>query len=174
MENIRIQAVNDKDWQAVLTVARQTYKETFAPIIPPADLANYIDNAFTEEKIKAELQQADSAFYLATIDEVPVGYLKINEPTANTESGFDDAMEVQRIYVSEAYHRRGIGRLLMDKAIAEAKALGYDKLWLGVLHDDKRANAFYERMGYRRVGAHDFVMGGVTVTDALLQLDLND
>lgn len=168
---MEIKPISKEDYKTLKAVAEQTYWETFSPLIPDADLKAYLKGAFNKEQLMSELQNKASQFFIAYADEQPVGYLKVNEGEANTESGFDDAMEVQRIYVLADYHRHGIGKQLMQKAIATAKTAGYHKLWLGVLHDDKRANGFYQAMGFKVVGYHDFIMGGVKVKDALLELE---
>ena len=52
---------------------------------------------------------------------------------------------VQSVYVSAACRDRGIGRLLVDRVIAEARSAGLD--WL-ILHPSERSVWLYRRAGF--------------------------
>ena len=55
------------------------------------------------------------------------------------------------LYVPEALRRRGIGRAMMEKAASRYAAMGRCSLRLSVAPANP-AVAFYEKLGYRRVG----------------------
>jgi ribosomal protein S18 acetylase RimI-like enzyme len=38
-------------------------------------------------------------------------------------------------------------------------------MWLGVYQENKRAKRFYEKLGFERVGEHDFWLGSDKQTD---------
>jgi ribosomal protein S18 acetylase RimI-like enzyme len=59
--------------------------------------------------------------------------------------------EIQRVVVRGDAQRQGVGRELMRAAEAAAAALGITLLWL-TTHDRMPACAFYERLGYERLG----------------------
>lgn len=50
------------------------------------------------------------------------------------------------------YWGMGIGTLLMEEALAEAKKLGFYQVELGVYADNERAIRLYEKMGFERWG----------------------
>ena len=50
------------------------------------------------------------------------------------------------------YWHLGLGGLLMDRAIAEARCMGYEQLELSVFSGNSRAIALYERKGFRVCG----------------------
>ena len=75
-------------------------------------------------------------------------------------------VEVRSLFVHPKRWRRGVGTELMEQALEELAALGFDEatLWSFDLND--RANAFYERHGFRRDGAgqrRDFSAGALEV-----------
>jgi acetyltransferase len=59
--------------------------------------------------------------------------------------------EVQRVAVADAARGRGIGRELMTAIEEEAGRRGITLLWL-TTHDSSDACAFYEAIGYTRMG----------------------
>ncbi|GMS48098.1 hypothetical protein NUITMVRE34_13780 [Enterococcus gallinarum] len=50
-----------------------------------------------------------------------------------------------------------------------AKAKQKTSLWLGVWEHNANALAFYNKMGFRRVGSHSFFMGDDEQTDYLME-----
>jgi len=45
---------------------------------------------------------------------------------------------------------------------------GFVTMWLGVWEENFKAQKIYERMGFRKVGQHDFKMGNCVQTDWIL------
>lgn len=64
-----------------------------------------------------------------------------------------------------AQQGRGVARELYARAEAVARERGFRTMWLGVWEENLRAQAVYERLGFKRVGAHDFKMGECVQTD---------
>jgi ribosomal protein S18 acetylase RimI-like enzyme len=60
----------------------------------------------------------------------------------------EHAAEVKRMFVDPHARGRGIGRALMERVIAEARARGYRTLRLGTLHDMDAAQALYRSLGF--------------------------
>jgi GNAT superfamily N-acetyltransferase len=64
----------------------------------------------------------------------------------------DGAGEVYAIYVTAEVAGSGVGRAMMDAAVAWAHGGGLDPVRLWVLEGNARARAFYERYGFRLDG----------------------
>ena len=56
---------------------------------------------------------------------------------------------VETLVVAAAQRRRGIGRRLMDEAVAWARACGAEEMVLTTWTGNSEAEAFYQRLGYR-------------------------
>ena len=102
-------------------------------------------------------------------EEAIAGYLKLNWGTAQTEPIAPEGLEVERIYIRSDYKRRGYGQQLLSFAEEFAKAKQKTSLWLGVWEHNANALAFYNKMGFRRVGSHSFFMGDDEQTDYLME-----
>jgi putative acetyltransferase len=63
--------------------------------------------------------------------------------------------EMKRLYLRPAFRGKGLGRVLSEKIIAEARAIGYSKLRLDTVEPVmKNAVAMYRRMGFREVAPY--------------------
>lgn len=74
--------------------------------------------------------------------------------------------EVVSLYLLPEYMGRGYGRPLLEAAVSALASQGYRDIFLWVLEENRRARAFYERMGFRVGGAcREDVIGGKTVRE---------
>jgi ribosomal protein S18 acetylase RimI-like enzyme len=172
MEEIKITKASLTDAQTLLTLGRETFYETFAESNTEEDMQKYLTDNFTEEKFHTELTNPDSLFYIAWEGDAAIGYLKVNENNAQTELRDADTLEIERIYVKNAYHGRKVGQLLYDKAVEIAREKGKSAIWLGVWEENPRAIRFYEKNGFIAFGKHSFMLGNDEQTDIMMRKEL--
>ena len=60
----------------------------------------------------------------------------------------ESSCELCRMYLSPGYRRRGLGRMLLDKAVTEAKAQGYAEMRLKTAAVLVEAIRLYESVGF--------------------------
>lgn len=152
-------------------ISIETYQDTFAPYNTKENMEAYLDAAYNTEKLRQELNNPQSAFFFIR-EEAVAGYLKLNWATAQTEPIAPEGLEVERIYIRSEYKRRGYGQQLLTFAEEFAKAKQKTSLWLGVWEHNANALAFYNKMGFRRVGRHSFFMGDDEQNDYLMEKPL--
>jgi GNAT superfamily N-acetyltransferase len=74
---------------------------------------------------------------------------------------YADWGEIGAIYLLPEYMGKGYGKALIESAIAELNLLGFDKIYLWVLEENKRGRRFYEKMGFSFSGeSMDIEIGG--------------
>jgi diamine N-acetyltransferase len=175
---LKFRSASLEDLPVLLPFAKDMFIRAFEMQNSADNLEKYVSKAFNIEQFKHELGQPNSAFYLLYLDNALVGYSKLNfrlrpdehdVPTLEEEIQ-DEAVlcELQRIYIHPAMHGNGIATEAMTHAEAAAKAAGCNRLWLGVWEENHRALRFYEKCGFTRLGAHNFVFGDALQTDFLL------
>lgn len=168
-----IRNVRVEDLVLLQTIGRQTFTETFAAVNSAENLAQYLEQSFSNDKINAELTNTASAFYFAEDDGHVIGYLKLNVGKAQTELKDEHALEIERIYVLRQYHGKKVGQLLYEKAIEVAGQMGKTYVWLGVWEENKRALQFYKKNGLVAFDKHIFRLGDDEQTDIMMRLALN-
>ena len=132
----------------------------------------FIATAFTLPSFVQQLSNPDSYFYYAVVDGDTAGYIKLNYNAAQTEFQEADALEVERIYVLQAYQGRQIGKQLIDFAIQTATEKKLSYIWLGVWEHNAGAIRFYQNKGFTIFGSHPFMLGNDQQTDLLMRKEL--
>lgn len=169
MEEIIIKSVGLEATDILKQLGRKTFYETFAESNDEATIQNYLEKSFSNEKIKAELSNPDSYFFIAYDRNTAVGYLKLNTGNAQTEVQGDTALEIERIYVLKECQGKKVGQLLFEKAQQIAHQLHKRYVWLGVWEKNARAISFYEKNGFESFGQHIFMMGDEEQKDILMR-----
>ncbi|WP_195219222.1 GNAT family N-acetyltransferase [Ligilactobacillus salivarius] len=154
-----------EDIKALQAIAKQTFTETFGSQNTAEDLAKFLSE---EYKLKAEVENPESFYYFYYFEDELAGYLKLNVGAAQTESDYPESLEIQRIYVLQKYQGKRIGLAMMQQALAVAEELKKPQVWLGVWENNFKAQAFYQKSGFKKVGSHDFILGDDKQTDYIL------
>ncbi|MCX2741252.1 GNAT family N-acetyltransferase [Pontibacter anaerobius] len=174
MANIDIKRVTQKDIEQLQKIGRQTFLETFSAGNTEENMERYLEEGFSIEKLTAELNNSNSEFYFATLNDNVIGYLKINFGQSQTELKDDKALEIERIYVLKEFHGKGVGQVLYEKAMQCARQRSIDYVWLGVWEENPRAINFYKKNGFVQFDKHIFKLGNDEQTDIMMKLQLND
>ena len=155
---VTIIRAQDTDIPALSNLCADTFRETFSHDNTEEELQAFFDEAYNHDVLKRELDHDESETYLAYVDDVLAGYLKVNWGGAQTERKLENAFEVQRIYVLKAYQGYGVGRALFDKAMRIAESGDFAWAWLGVWEKNYKAQHFYKRYGFEKFGEHKFIV----------------
>lgn len=174
MASIEIKKVALSDLPQLKEIGQQTFEETFSASNTEENMKAYLDEQFSDEKLTAELNDKNSEFYFATLEDRVIGYLKVNFGASQTELKDHKALEIERIYVSKDFYGKSVGQLLYDKAIQVAKDNKSEYLWLGVWEENPRAISFYKKNGFVEFDKHIFRLGNDEQTDLMMKLQLVD
>lgn len=169
MSSIIISKSGEKDLETLQSTGIQTFTETFAEDNTEEAMKQYLEDSFNTEKIKSELNNPDSLFYIAWEEDNPVGYLKMNSGKAQTELQDETSLEIERIYVKKSHHGKKVGQLLYNQALETAQQLGKSYLWLGVWEKNLRAINFYSKNGFVEFDKHIFRLGEEEQTDLMMK-----
>lgn len=164
-----VRRIGKEDLDVLLEVSIQTFTETFAEVNSEQDMQKYLDENLNLEKLKSELENPNSEFYISEDGKKVLGYLKLNFGDAQTEKISGKSLEIERIYVLKEFLRMKIGQFLFDKSLEIGKEKNLEYIWLGVWEKNERAIAFYERNDFEIFGKHDFVLGNDVQTDLLMK-----
>jgi ribosomal protein S18 acetylase RimI-like enzyme len=166
---LTIRQAHPGDELALSLVGSATFLETYAHMIPGADMISHCTNKHSAETYAAWLADSTVTIWLAETDvKSPIGYLVLTRATLPAEAPQPEDLEIQRIYVLNRFHRTGMGYALMNLAVAKAISKGAARLVLGVHNDNASALAFYQRQGFSIIDGRKFCVGDSIFCDKVL------
>ena len=172
MQDVTITRINVSDALALQTISRATFLEAFAADNDEQNMTQYLQENLSIERLTAELSAPCSEFYFAESGTKPIGYMKINYATCQTEPQGENNLEIERIYVFKEHYGKGVAQALFQKAIDIAAHHNAENIWLGVWEHNHRALAFYRKNGFIEFGRHVFMLGTDAQTDILMRREL--
>lgn len=151
-------------------------REAFGPPHNPAELVEeYIQSSITQPILETELADPRSTFFLLELPNgTPVGYAKLRRHKPPRQMTNKNAIEIQRLYLLQSQIGQGQGRILMEYCLDWARTQGFLAVWLGVWDRNVRAIAFYERLGFKKIGFHYFQFGSERQRDFWLEKTVKD
>ena len=135
------------------------FHDAFAAENRPEDVRDYLAEHFTPAALARILADASCQVLVLEDAGTPVGWAHL---VAARE------VEIRRFYVDARFQGTDASVLLMRECLDRARALGAGSIWLAVWERNGRAQAFYAKHGFRRVGTQPFQFGGDTQVDDVL------
>jgi ribosomal protein S18 acetylase RimI-like enzyme len=159
---IHVRPAGAGDERALATLDRAAWSPLTSPAPPPPAT----DTRFFSERV--DLRDV----LVAEVDGRLGGYVRLGRVFPIPAN--DHVLQISGIAVDPAVRRRGVGRLLLDAAIGEARSRGARRLTLRVLAHNEAAVGLYRSAGFETEGVlrGEFFLDGVYVDDVLMALDL--
>ena len=160
------------DAPSLSELATKAFRDTHRRLDSEQDIADYVGKHLDVEAVGELLRDPQRTTLLAEVDQRLARYAVLRR--APPPAGIADlnAIDLERFYLAVEYVGRGLDAQLMTAVTGEASSHGARAIWLGVYDRNARAVAFYERQGFRQVGAKEFPFGGRTYLDPIYALDL--
>ncbi len=86
--------------------------------------------------------------YLADVDDAIAGCIALRPMNE------DGVCEMKRLFVREEFRGKGIGRVLTEKIITDAKEIGYHTMRLDTLQRMETARSLYKKIGFTVIPAY--------------------
>lgn len=171
--NVEIRNATDADATLLAEFGARTFYESFAKDNTPQDMQSYLDSAFSPQKQLAEIRNPDiDTLIAAGSDGRWAGFAQLYAGKRSSGVPEQGSLELWRFYVDRPWHGQGVAARLMDAAKQRARRRGATTLWLGVWERNARAQTFYRKHGFAKVGSQVFVVGSDPQTDDVLLCDL--
>lgn len=167
--SFQIRRATEADAEALSIVGARTFSDAFAESNTPEDMAQFLAATWFPDKQRAEIRDAslDTILALDTNGEL-AGFAQVRDKNAPDGIVTTQPVELQRFYVDKRWHGSGLARALMAAVEQSARARGCRELWLGVWEKNPRAQAFYRKCGFEKVGKKVFVVGTDPQTDDVM------
>lgn len=158
--DVQIRKAREEDIPVIAILARITFSETFGHYFRDSqDLQDYFERTFSVQKLRNSFFKTNNVFWIATVNELPVGYakLKLDQPLESLQ--VVNSAQLQKIYVLNDFLSQKIGLRLQDEMLKETIERRYTSIWLSVLKQNTRAIRFYLKNGFEWKGEHNFQIG---------------
>ena len=173
-EALRVRVANSNDVPILSALGSDVFWKTYGSTAPEDDIANHVESYFSEAAVTLEVVREDVTYLMAVEDDSCAGLVKMRDSEVPVLASADSAMEVQQLYVSPQYQRRGIGELLMDDVVRRVRARSIAGVWLSVWTNAPWATEFYTKYGFTSLGEIPFLMGETEFVDQLMWLSVGD
>ena len=145
-----VRAATAADARAIAEIRIASWRATYPGMIPDATLER-MDVDRDEARIGARV--VDPRQRTIVVEDAPgrvAGFAMVGAARDDDATGLG---EVYAIYLAPSALGRGLGRALLDAALAELATAGFGTVVLWVLTANASARRFYERAGFRPDGA---------------------
>ena len=153
-----IRAVEVREIAALSALASRTYAEAFGGSLPAKDLAAQLEATRSAEYFRRVLQT--DTILVASLDDAIVGYVQLSEVRIPIDDVTAADQELAALYVAGEHQAKGIGKALVEAALAQERFKRAPRIYLDVWEENARAIALYTRYGFRSAGRRDFVVDG--------------
>lgn len=103
MSNLKIKKIGISEIYQLQKISKETFIETFDAYNTVEDMQEYLNSKLSIEKLTLEIQNPNSEFYFAIINNKIIGYLKLNYADAQTEIIEQKTLEVERVYILKEF-----------------------------------------------------------------------
>jgi ribosomal protein S18 acetylase RimI-like enzyme len=158
---VEIRPARPADEEPLAALDRATWDSLSSPAPPPGPEWTF----FGERTALADV-------LVGLVEGRVAGYVKLGRKTELASTAH--VLSVNGISVDPAFRRRGVGRALVEAAVAEARVRGARRLTLRVLGPNEGARRLYESCGFAVEGVQrgEFFLDGAYVDDVLMALEL--
>jgi ribosomal protein S18 acetylase RimI-like enzyme len=163
-----IRSVEATDIHALAALAARTYAETFGASMSAEDLAAQLKATRSEDYFRNALRE--DTILVAVIDGAITGYVQLSDVRISIEGAGPSDQELFALYVGGEWQGRGIGKALLEAALAHERLRRAPRIFLDVWDANARAIGLYTRFGFKPAGRRDFAVEGRAVGSDLVMM----
>ena len=165
------------DAAALAEVAAATFALACPPGMDRVSVERFIADNLTVGRFDEYVADPGRTVILAEEGGLTVGYAMLvhGEPydaDVRTVVKHSPTTELSKIYVLPSAHGGGVARALLAASLEVARGIGAAGMWLGTNQSNVRAQRFYEKSGFERVGTRRFWVGDHWEDDFVYELAL--
>jgi ribosomal protein S18 acetylase RimI-like enzyme len=165
---VEIRRATAADAPALTEFGARTFKESFGKDNTAEDMEKHLASAWRLDLQRAEVMDPSIDTLVAISNGAFAGFAMVRERHSPPGVSTVKPVELWRFYVDKPWQGRGVAQALMRAVEDSARARGGRELWLGVWERNERAQAFYRKCGFEKVGTQIFVVGSDPQTDHVM------
>lgn len=172
--NISVGPAGLWDAEQLADVAAVTFPLACPPGATRESVEAFVDEVLSNERFGEYLDDPSRIILAARVDGDIVGYAMLvhgapADSSTATALAHSPTMELSKLYVMPGHHGSEVSAELMSSVLESAAERQCAGVWLGVNQSNARAQKFYAKHGFERVGTRTFTVGGEVHDDYLME-----
>lgn len=152
-----LRAATPADAAALSVFAGENFPDAAPAVVPREAVAAFIAEHLSQQALKQAIASGVYTVNLVLDAEGQIiAYSAIDTVHPQPAEVAGNAAYLSKFYVGVAARGMGISGVLMQQLVKDAQSAGYDGIHLGTHQENYRAQAFYEKMGFTKVGTRTF------------------
>lgn len=156
------------DAERLAKVAERTFREAFGALTADKEMAVHCRASYGEAVQAGEISNPNMITLLAEEEGWLVGFAQLRWGDAPDCISGSSPGEIQRLYVLNEWHGKGVAQDLMNACLEQIETHGSKVVWLGVWEQNPRAISFYRKFGFMEVGDQVFFLGSEAQKDVIM------
>jgi GNAT superfamily N-acetyltransferase len=174
---VMIDAAAPDEVEALSALAAVTFPLACPPHTTAEAIAGFVAEKLSPQAFTAYLRDPEYDVVTArqeegALDGYALAAYRVPPPEIADLIGADPAYELSKLYVRPGSIGGGVGYALFNRVLELAATRGAGRIWLGTNQQNTRAQRFYQRTGFERVGTRQFLVGGTLEDDYVFALKL--
>lgn len=159
-----IRPASPADLDRLAVLAAQTFPLAAPDDAAPESIAAFVAEHLSRERLAEYLADRDHDVLVGESGDDLTGWAMLvagepDDPDVATSATIRPTVSLSKFYVSQGLHGTGVSGPLMTAVLEAAERRGAAAIWLGVNQENERAQRFYVKQGFHRVGTKRFQVG---------------
>lgn len=158
-----IRRAKSDDAQGIAEVHVDSWRSTYQGIIPD----DFLDNLSVEQRTELwKINIAKEENYVVVAENNAGQIIGFADAWKRDSNAVENVSDLTSIYLLENYQGKGIGKRLFQAQFAHFKKMGYEKIFVEVLEENK-TRFFYEYYGAKLVQTVQIKIGGKILNELI-------
>ena len=155
------------DIAALAPFAEWIFRTTFDYIpYSQANLERYLSASFSDAFFRRAIDAGE--MLMAESGGQCIAYSQMSALDMPVQKPQEPNQQICRLYVHPDYQGAGLAQQMMQRMLESA---ANQTLYLSVYHENLRAQRFYQRHGFRKIGEYDYFVGDHIDREWIMQRD---
>jgi len=161
-----------EDAEPLQALGIESFVAAFGHLYSRYDLDAFLGDNYGLESWQRQVSRPDRPIWIAeSADHSLAGYAQASPCDLPVDPMPKGALQLRRLYVRPDILSLGVGAALMEPVLDWVEEAGRPPLFLGVWSENLKAQKFYSRYGFTKVGEYDFHVGAQVDREFILRRD---
>lgn len=152
---------------------QRTFQEAYFDIHSQEDIEQYCHDNYSPAAALELLDDPAVLCKLAYRQQTPIGLYILKQQDCPLVSECD-AIELKQLYLLSSEYGRGLANVMFHDLLKTARMQNIGTIWLSVSDKNRRAQAYYSKLGFQRLGkGPTFQVGNDRLISSILSLSTN-